>query len=82
MSSYAMQAAPDNGFSVMTNCPSVTQFMLNSFSLLNLTGAISPGPFAAIVLGRRVSAGERALKSRSPPPVMIPRLYSIVLFSA
>lgn len=44
MSSYAMQAAPDNGFSAMTNCPSVTQFMLNSFLLLNLTSAISPGP--------------------------------------
>lgn len=44
MTSYAMQAAPDNGFSAMTNCPSVTQFMLNSFLLLNLTSAISPGP--------------------------------------
>lgn len=40
------------------------------------------GACAAIVLGRWVSVGERALKSRSPPPVMIPRLYSIVLFSA
>lgn len=32
MSSYAMQGAPDNGFSLMTDCPAVTQFMLNSFS--------------------------------------------------
>lgn len=39
MSSYAMQVAPDNGFSAMTNCPSITQFMLNSFSLLNLKPA-------------------------------------------
>lgn len=40
MSSYAMQAALDNGFSLMTDCWTITQLMLNSFSLLNFTSLI------------------------------------------
>ena len=40
MSSYAMQAALDNGFSLMTDCLTVTQFMLNSFLLFNFTSVI------------------------------------------
>lgn len=40
MSSYAMQAALDNGFSLMTDCLTVTQFMLNSLLLFNFTSVI------------------------------------------
>lgn len=43
MSSYAMQAALDNGFSLMTDCLTVTQFMLNSFLLFNFTSVILLG---------------------------------------
>lgn len=43
MSSYAMQAALDNRFSPMTDCLTVTQFMLNSFLLFRFTSVILLG---------------------------------------
>lgn len=80
MSSYAMQAAPDNGFSAMTNCPSVTQFMLNSFLLLNLTSAISPGPAPHCPRPpgerRRARCGIAFPTSRNDSPALF---YCIVL---
>lgn len=74
-----MHAAPDNGFSLMTDCPAVTHFMLNSFSLFHFTSVILWG----VGLGGGGGSlpqlhcpGER----RSLPPVTIPRLcfYCIV----
>lgn len=43
MSLYAMQATLDNRFSLMTDCPTVTQFMLNSFLLFSFTSVILLG---------------------------------------
>lgn len=43
MSSYATQAAPDNGFSLKTDCLTVTHFMLNSFLPFNFTSVILAG---------------------------------------
>lgn len=55
MSSYAMHAGLDNGFSLMTDCPAVTHFMLNSFSLFNFTSVILWG----VVLGWGGVEGHR-----------------------
>lgn len=80
MSSYAMQAALDNGFSLMTDCLTVTQFMLNSFLLFNFTSVILLGCAAlSSAVGEVLGC---ALELTILPPVMIPLLYSIVLFSA
>lgn len=83
MSSYAMQGAPDNGFSLMTDCPAVTQFMLNSFSAVQFHKCNFVG-LCRIVLdwGGGGGGGASRRNSQSLPPVMIPLLYSIVLFSA
>lgn len=59
-----MQAAPDNRFSVMTDCMTVTQFMLNSFLLFNFRSVILLGCAA---LSSTVGAVLRcALEPRVP----------------
>lgn len=79
MSSYAMQAARDNGFSLMTDCLTVTQFMLNSFSLFNFTSVILLG--CAALSSTVGEVPGCALKLAQPSPVMIPpALFYCIVF--
>lgn len=80
MSSCAMQAALDNSFILMTDCLTVTHFMLNSFLLFNFTSVILLG-WAALswIVGEVLGC---ALKLTIPTSANDSPLYSIVLFSA